>query len=521
MEKSSVDIIGLIEINPIVKLNGQGKLVEKLKNEFSDTQQKLFLSSFYCYLNYDPNKDFVIKLNDVWKWIGYGRIDDAKRVLTKNFKKDVDYRVENHFPEVAVKRLGRPKELITMTIKTFKKFCMKSRTDKADEIHDYYVKLEEVIHETLREESEEMKLKLEDKEKEFQKLEKNHKKLKMNKNYYKFNTNTPGVYAVHNLMEGENAPIKVGKYGTGEKHGLDERLTSYRTNAPCTIVDFVIQCETTKDASDLESYILKWFHNDKINEVINKPLDEIRDTSFKLINLLDISYSFLEKDDVEKFNEQPFLNFLSNNKTDFQCEICESYFASKNNLKRHLIDVHSNVELAKKCDKQIKTNFKCPICEGYYSGKESLKRHIILQHPDSNVHKLLEDMRAKQKKTDFQCSECSKYLGSTETLRNHIIVVHKDKNTDDILKNSLPSKPVTDFQCTVCDIYLYNRQCLIRHIVSLHPEVDPKELVSTGSKDDIKFINKTDFQCSECSMYLSSKTCLRRHSMLKHNIMLR
>ena len=45
--------------------------------------------------------------------------------------------MENIFPEVAGKlSVGRPKELITMTIKTFKKFCMKARTDKADEIHN-------------------------------------------------------------------------------------------------------------------------------------------------------------------------------------------------------------------------------------------------------------------------------------------------------------------------------------------------------------------------------------------------
>jgi phage anti-repressor protein len=64
--------------------------------------------------------------------------------LEKNFKKDVDYVVEIFIPEVVgIKRGGdRKSETITMTIRTFKKFCMKARTDKADEIHDYYIKLE-------------------------------------------------------------------------------------------------------------------------------------------------------------------------------------------------------------------------------------------------------------------------------------------------------------------------------------------------------------------------------------------
>jgi phage anti-repressor protein len=68
--------------------------------------------------------------------------------LEKNFKKDVDYVVENLAPQVggalsgAKQNGGHNKETITMTIRTFKKFCMKARTDKADEIHDYYIKLE-------------------------------------------------------------------------------------------------------------------------------------------------------------------------------------------------------------------------------------------------------------------------------------------------------------------------------------------------------------------------------------------
>ena len=48
----SVDIVNLIESNPITKLTGnyQSKLVEKVKNNFTNYEQQLFLASFYCYL---------------------------------------------------------------------------------------------------------------------------------------------------------------------------------------------------------------------------------------------------------------------------------------------------------------------------------------------------------------------------------------------------------------------------------------------------------------------------------------
>ena len=179
-------------------------------------------------------------------------------------------------------------------------------------------------------------------------------------------------------MEGESAPIKVGKYGTGEIHGLDDRLATYRTNSPCTVVDFVVQCKSVRDASKLEEYILKWFLDDKTNEVINKPIDDIKDVTFKLINLLDLEYSFLEDEDIENFNKQPMVNFMLTKKTDFQCEICDSYYSTIANLKRHLLEIHDRHDIVKKLDNKIITNFKCSVCHKYLSGKEALKRHIIL-----------------------------------------------------------------------------------------------------------------------------------------------
>jgi hypothetical protein len=52
---------------------------------------------------------------------------------------------------------GKNKEQILMTINTFKKFCLKAGTKKADKIHDYYIKLEELLHETLNEECKELR----------------------------------------------------------------------------------------------------------------------------------------------------------------------------------------------------------------------------------------------------------------------------------------------------------------------------------------------------------------------------
>ena len=79
----SIDIVNLIESNPITKFSGdyQSKLIEKVKKSFTNYEQQLFLSSFYCYLKYDSKNDFVIDLDNVWPWLGFSSKFNAKRLL--------------------------------------------------------------------------------------------------------------------------------------------------------------------------------------------------------------------------------------------------------------------------------------------------------------------------------------------------------------------------------------------------------------------------------------------------------
>jgi hypothetical protein len=98
--------VGLIEKNPVVILseNSNDKLLKKIKERFSDEDQKIFISSLYCYLKYDQFKDFVVDLDDVWEWMGFSRKHDAKRVLEKYFHKEDDY--INFAPVGAVAKKG-------------------------------------------------------------------------------------------------------------------------------------------------------------------------------------------------------------------------------------------------------------------------------------------------------------------------------------------------------------------------------------------------------------------------------
>ena len=91
----SLDIVNLIESNPITKLTNDynNKLLMKIKENFTETEQQLFISSFYCYLNYNSTTDFIIDLDNIWKWIGFQQKVKAKTLLEKNFIINTDYKI--------------------------------------------------------------------------------------------------------------------------------------------------------------------------------------------------------------------------------------------------------------------------------------------------------------------------------------------------------------------------------------------------------------------------------------------
>jgi len=164
-----VNIVELIENNPITRLSNvyNNKLLNKIKENFSGFEQQLFVSSFFCYLNYDKNIDFVVDFDNIWKWLDFSTKQHAMRVLEKNMKVDIDYNesvLTNLDKQEKSNNGGHNIKKIMLTVKCFKSLCLKSQTKKASEIHEYYMKMEEVLHEIVEEETDELRLQLEQKE---------------------------------------------------------------------------------------------------------------------------------------------------------------------------------------------------------------------------------------------------------------------------------------------------------------------------------------------------------------------
>ncbi len=183
-ENITFDIVNFIEKNPLSRLSKEyeSQLINKIKNSFTISQQQFFLTNFYNFLNYNDTTDFIIDLDNIWKWIGFSRKDPAKRLLDKFFVKDIDYKIMTHPTVEQNQHGGQNKEQILLTINCFKKFCLKADTKKADEIHDYYVKLERLLQETIMEETDELKKQLQIKNSEIIKIKKEFKnELKINR----------------------------------------------------------------------------------------------------------------------------------------------------------------------------------------------------------------------------------------------------------------------------------------------------------------------------------------------------
>ena len=282
----SVDIVNLIENNPLTKLTGNYKssMVDKMKINFNSCEQQMFVSSFYCYLNYDDKLDFVIDLDNIWQWLGFSQKDAAKRLVEKCLIEKTDYKI--FAPQLGgAKKLlekkiientdckpvkqndtrgGHNKEVIMLTINAFKRFCLKAGTKKADEIHEYYIKMEKVLQDVLLEEcnilTEQIKqikydnatkdTEMVKREADFQIKLKKQKELEKEKVLLsQFTMHIPIVYIIRvKTVETGEYIVKIGE----SRRGIVGRYNEHKSKYPeCVLLDvFVVQ-----QSKDFESYI--------------------------------------------------------------------------------------------------------------------------------------------------------------------------------------------------------------------------------------------------------------------------
>ena len=256
----NIDIVNLIEKNPLVKLTGnyQSSMIDKIKEKFNTHEQQMFVSSFYCYLNCDDKMDFVIDLDNVWKWLSFCQKQRAKELLEKNFVINKDYKCLLTLKSEQKKgRGGHNKDKIMLTINAFKRLCLKAGTKKADEIHEYYIKMEKVLQDVLFEECnalteqvKQIKQEKTNKELEFKTTLKDAKALEKEKILLRqFSISIPIVYIIKvKSFENSQYIVKIGE----SRRGITGRYNEHRSKySECLLLDVF----AVNRSKDFESYI--------------------------------------------------------------------------------------------------------------------------------------------------------------------------------------------------------------------------------------------------------------------------
>jgi len=427
-----------VEAKPITRLSNEynNKLLYKIRDSFTETQQNLFVSSFYCYLNYHPTNDFVIDLDDVWKWLGFSQKVKAKELLEKNFIVDKDYKflLSAQVKQTSDTRGGHNKQTFLMTIRTFKLFCIKAGTEKANEIHEYFVKLEDIVNELIYEESNEMKEKmqknillLEKNEQEKQQLQNKFVQLEEeNKRLQELKAAVPVIYVYNTNVQLENPDIKIG-YSTNIHNRMSEFNTSGKRG----------KFEYTVEVFDIEvRHIEKIIHIMLSKYRVGGELFKIKvDEAIMVIKRIMNTLKLVNLDDVEE--RQMKMKKLH----DIESNIIDNVYIDKDNtremscqtMEEEFIEEKTNIikdELTIKFDKFIEDKTS-PMGEG----NESWNYNIPLNELNINITKVDHPVFEYNGRA-FHCQ-----ITKVPLLRIHNL----DENFSNLADNSGIKKELEDF----------------------------------------------------------------------------
>ena len=555
---SHINIVKLIEENPNTKLSKpyQGKLINKIKDSFSTDEQQLFISSFYCYLNYKSD-DFVVDFDDIWKWLGFTRKDNAKTVLERHFIKDVNYQIKNIFPAIAGK--GRPSEKIMLNIKTFKKMCLKANTSKANEIHEYYIKLEETLHEVIDEESNELRLQLEAKESIIE--ETKEELTKLTKKYVKppkeIIDGMNFVYLITSEEKEESGEFVIGKslsltnrkedYNQEKLH--NHKIIYYRSFKCSKIMDIAeslilskfgkYRCKAGRDVFQLpESSNISLFTDlfDKCFDILEdieedhvifpkrtQTNDDKKKYNENRKEVID-GYSEEKKEELKEKereykikNEEAFSELRKieheENREEHNKKSSEYYEKNKEDVKQKANDYYSN----------NKSFILDESKKRYEENKDEIKE-VRKEYYDKNYKDKIAAQRQKKEKCECGLIVSHYQMNNHKKTEKHIILME--------IKNNNQSE-VLDADKKRCDCgMVISLPCLQKHMKSTRHKMfmDLIEEMKNGKSDEDEDDEEDDDKCSEndgcdddemCECgFILSKRCMRRHKKSKRHKLL-
>jgi phage anti-repressor protein len=110
--------------------------------KYSSINNKFIDDFFSLYDVKTSNDDFVINLENVAKWLNCKKFT-LNDTIKNTYQINIDYKISKSINQ---KSTGRPRKEVMITPNCFKRLCMMSRTEKAEEVRSYFIALEDHIN---------------------------------------------------------------------------------------------------------------------------------------------------------------------------------------------------------------------------------------------------------------------------------------------------------------------------------------------------------------------------------------
>lgn len=294
--------------NTTLSLNLENKMINLLNEEFTEDEQKWYIANLYIYMNYHPTNDYPINLEHVYKMIGFANKGNAKRTLEKNFIQNEDYKIT-----ILPSEKGQiAREEIVLNVDTFKNLCMLAKTNNGKKIRKYYVKLENIYNKIIKEEIENQKQLL--LEKETQLLEKDEEKKRQVEMTLRDSFDKRSVVYLIKISMNDEIIYKFGY--------TDDIITRLRTHKNQISEDIeLVYCIESKDNKLLEKMLIDYL--EQYNFRIKRTINYKQQTELFKVNDIEMVKNKLKELNKDVENDKLLIMTLKNKIIDLENENIE------------------------------------------------------------------------------------------------------------------------------------------------------------------------------------------------------